>query len=181
MKYEHAEVSPFAILLAFYYRRLVSAGQPADFLTGGGSEDANLHMVLLACYRVLLDGRIGRTRDIASACLQDGYATLADVANDVSNQFLYIELTTPVDAGWLRGALLQADKNRAKRIFNAMRLPSRSNGFGSPFAPMTFGRRSIDYHIDHLIPESMLGANQPGYPKAMESRTFHHSRRIKTG
>jgi Protein of unknown function DUF262 len=163
---------PFAVLLAFYYRSLVSAGQGPDFLTGGTSEDANLHMVLMACYRVLLDGRIGRTRDFAADCLRDKYATLASVAEAMSTQFLKIGLGAQVDAGWLRGALLQADKNRAKRIFNAMRLPARVLGFGGPFSPLIFGRRSIDYHIDHLIPESMLIANVAGIAEANGIRNF---------
>lgn len=164
--------NPLAILFSFYYRQLVKAGQSPDFLTGGSSDDANLHMFLLACYRALLDGKIGRTRDFAANCLRDQYVTLADVANEISTQVLHIGLSMSVDAGWLRGALLQADKNRAKRVFNAMRLPSKQTGFGSPFAPMAFGRRSVDYHIDHLIPESMLVANQAGYGECNGIKNF---------
>jgi hypothetical protein len=164
--------NPFAILLSFYYRQLVSAGQSPEFLTGGSSDDSNLHKLLLACYRALLDGKIGRTRDFAAACLQDKYETLAETADEISRQFLSIDLASAVDVGWLHGALLQADKNRAKRIFNAMRLPTRQTGFGASFAPMTFGRRSVDYHIDHLIPESMLKANQPGYGEGSTIKNF---------
>lgn len=164
--------NPFAILLAFYYRQLVAHGHPASFLTNGPADNADLHQMLLACYRVLLDGRIGRTRDFAARALNDEWDSLAAVADAVSQQFLLIGVDTAVDGGWLRSGLLQADKNRAKRIFNAMLLPTKDLGYGGTFTPLPFGRRTIEYHIDHLIPDGMLDDNQPGAAEGQGIRNF---------
>lgn len=165
--------NPFAVLLGFYYFKLVSASQSPVFLTGGADDDPGLHHLLLACYRVLLDGRsIGRTREYATKCLDGDYATLEDLADAISSQYLSVPIASQVDQGWLRGALILADKNRAKRVFNAMLLPQKGQGYGGLFVPMTYGARSIHYQVDHLIPDSMRQANQPGYAESDGIRNF---------
>jgi hypothetical protein len=164
--------NPFSIAVAYYYRHLIKTGDRPSFLTGGSDEDEELHRLLLACYRVLLDGRIGRTRDYAASALGDEFASLGALAEAVSRQFVKIGVDTDVDAGWLREALIKADKNRAKRIFNAYLLPERSAGYGGPFAPLAFGRKSAEFHIDHLIPESLLKQNVAGYGDGNSIRNF---------
>lgn len=164
--------NPFAIVLAFYYFRLVASQQSPPFLTGATTDDSQLHQLLLACYRVLLDGRIGRTRDFAARCLKSTYATLGDVAEAMSQTFLETSINAQVDQGWLRGALIQADKNRAKRIFNAMLLPQKAIGFGGAFSPSTYGPKSVHYQVDHLIPDSMRQLNAPGYAESDGIRNF---------
>jgi len=166
--------NPFAIVLAFYYFKLVNDHQSPPFLTGANEneDDPQLHQLLIACYRALLDGRIGRTRDFAERCLKGTYETLGDVAEEMSQAFLEISIKARVDQGWLRGALIQADKNRAKRIFNAMLLPQKSTGFGGHFSPFTYGPKSINYQVDHLIPDSMRQLNAPGYSESDGIRNF---------
>lgn len=164
--------NPFAIVLAFYYFKLVTSHQSPPFLTGANTDDPLLHQLLLACYRVVLDGRIGRTRDFAERCLKATYATLGDVAEAMSQAFLETSINAQVDQGWLRGALIQADKNRAKRIFNAMLLPQKATGFGGVFSPSTYGPKSIHYQVDHLIPDSMRQLNAPGYSESDGIRNF---------
>jgi hypothetical protein len=166
--------NPFAIVLVYYYKKFLATGQPPSFLAGGSSEDGDLHKLLLACYRILLDGRIGRTREFAKSCLSGGHVAtpLGDIAEAMSQQYLHLAISATVDPGWLRGTLLQADKSRAKRVFNAYLLTPKQQGYGAPFSPVRFGRRAVEFHIDHLIPESMLQQNSPGYAEANGVRNF---------
>jgi hypothetical protein len=59
------------------------------------------------------------------------------------------------------------DLSKAKRMFNALLLPvlPQASGqspprvkaaFGGSFSPLKFGRAAQDFHVDHLIPESLL-------------------------
>ena len=163
---------PLAILMSFYYRSLLSGLPSPSFLQRGVAEDAELHHFLLACYRVLLDGRVGRTGQYAPLCINGTFNSLADLGEQISSDFLALSLQSAVDRGWLGSCLARADRNRSKRIFNAMLLPPKINGFGGSFQPLPFGRRSDQYHIDHLIAETLLRQNQPGYPEAEGIRNF---------
>jgi hypothetical protein len=157
--------NPFAILLVYYYRRLVQTGLSPDFFGAAptSKEDAELHNLLVACYRVLLDGKIGRTREFAEKCLKGQYPDLDALGDAMSRQFLHIGLSSSVNLGWLRAALLRTDKQRAKRIFNACLLPLKTGKRGASFAPIVFGRGSKQFNVDHLIPESMGIRNSSGY------------------
>ncbi len=57
-------------------------------------------------------------------------------------------------------------------MFNAMLLPVKASGFGGPFQPLPFGRAASGFHIDHLIPESMLQENNPGYEEGHTLRNL---------
>jgi hypothetical protein len=57
--------------------------------------------------------------------------------------------------------LNNVDKNKSKRVFNAMLLPG-TNQLGAAFAPLVFARRRGTFHVDHLIPESLLLPNMAG-------------------
>ncbi|MGN4740450.1 GmrSD restriction endonuclease domain-containing protein [Bacillus cereus group sp. MYBK227-1] len=151
---------PFAILLSYYYIQNIHAGAPRpSFLTGGNNENSDLHSLLIASYRVLIDGTIGRTRTFAEKIV-DGTltASLSNIADAISRQFINRSVTQQLDRLWLQSTLNKVDKNKAKRIFNAMLLPH--HGSVNPFNPIAFGRSSIHFHIDHLIPQSLLGSAQ---------------------
>lgn len=162
---------PFAIVMAYYYRRKLDGHGLPSVLAGGTAEHPDLHALLLACYRTHLDGRIGRTRDFADHCLTGTYATLTAVADAMSSMFLSMPISAQVDRGWLVAALNRTDKKRAPRVFNAMVLPSKTQ-IGGPFAPLIFGRRSTNFHTDHLLPESMITANAPGEAEAHTLRNL---------
>lgn len=164
---------PFAILITYYYRRYLNGRGMPSFVTGGVLENDELHKLLLAVYRVLLDGRISRTRVYAERVLEDQYTSLANVADQISNQFLRRDISTSVDIDWLKTALNRVDKNRARRIFNAMLLPEKATGWGTRvFEPNRYGQRSQQYQIDHLIPETMKTMNAPGVREINTLRNF---------
>jgi hypothetical protein len=165
---------PFAIVLVHYYCQYVHHGQDKpSFLSGGDAENTELHKLLLATCRVLLDGRIGRTRVYAARLLTGSVQSLEIAADQMSTQFIGINLSSNVDRDWLRASLNRTERTRARRVFNVMLLPERSDGFGSqPFPRLEYGRRSQQYHIDHLIPESMKVMNSPGYNEIDTIRNF---------
>ncbi|MGA6840606.1 GmrSD restriction endonuclease domain-containing protein [Priestia megaterium] len=153
--------NPFAILLSYYYIQNVHNGTPRPtFLTGGNSENLELRSLLIASYRVLIDGTIGRTRTYAERIV-DGSLTssLSDISDLISRQFIGNRpVNQRLDRLWLLSTLNKADKNKVKRIFNAMLLPT--HGSTATFNPITFGRASTCFHVDHLIPQSLLGNAQ---------------------
>ncbi len=156
---------PFAILIAYYYARSIHAGQDApSFLQGGSRENAELHRFLIACYRLLLSGSIGRTREYAENILMGNLNTsLSDIADAMSNRFVGVSVDDELDRQWLVTVLNRVDPNRAKRVFNAMLLPNKREGFGTrPFTPFIYGRRAHQFHVDHLIPQRLLQPNAPG-------------------
>lgn len=165
---------PYATLIVYYYCQYVHNGQPKpSFLTGEEAEDSELHQFLLANYRVYLDGRIGRTRVYAEQILAGRIQSLEIASNQISNQFIGRNIGDRVDRDWLRAALNKIDKNRSKRVFNAMLLPERTNNeWGQLFSPLEFGRKATQFHVDHLIPESMKNPNQPGEREINGLRNF---------
>ncbi len=168
---------PFAGCLAYYYRLYLATGAMPSFLTGGNNESSELHAYLRANYRVLLAGRIGRTRHFAERLLRTN-ASLFEIADEVSDFATDRQLNTPVDQAWLTAALKTTDKSRAPRVFNACLLPP-SNTPGGSFSPQIYGRKGNVYQIDHMIPESVIDANvnQPGEPEARTLRNFAPVRR----
>ncbi|MEI6776559.1 MAG: DUF262 domain-containing protein [Chloroflexales bacterium] len=165
---------PLASLIIYYYCQTVHNNVPKpSFLNGGSAENPELHKFLVANYRVLLDGRIGRTRTYTERLLAGNIQSLEIAAEQMSNQFLRRDLITDVDRGWLVAALNKVDKNRAKIVFNAMLLPIKAQGWGaSSFARYDYGSRSQQYNIDHLIPESMRVKNSAGSQEVDTLRNF---------
>lgn len=148
---------PFAILISYYYMSFVHHGTSRpSFLTGGAQENDELKDLLTASYRVLIDGTIGRTRTYAEKIIEGtANATLTEIADGISSQFINCSIHNNVSKDWLISSLNKVDKTKAKRIFNAMLLADRGNS--NSFSPLIFGRSSTNFHIDHLIPQSLLG------------------------
>jgi hypothetical protein len=152
---------PFAILMSYYYNLVVHQGVARpSFLSGGTNEDQELQALLITSYRVLVDGTIGRTRVFAER-IMDGTLnqTLSNISDLISRQFIGKTTNQQLDRQWLISSLSKVDKNKAKRIFNAMLLPIRGS-LSYSFSPLQFGRASVNFHIDHLIPQSLLGSAQ---------------------
>lgn len=164
---------PISIVLAYYYIDcLHTSNQRPSFFSGGTNEDSDLHSFLIASYRLLLDGSIGRTGDYLERII-DGRLpiTLQQLADTMSIDFLRTSLSSPPDPQWLETSLNRVDQKKAPRVFNAMLLPDRNN-LGSAFAPLSFSRAVRDFHIDHLIPESLLNSMAPGGPEGQTLRNF---------
>jgi hypothetical protein len=162
---------PFGMVLAHYYRRKLDGNGDPSFFSGGTIEHSSLHALLRACYRTLFDGRVGRTRRYVNTTLDGTLATLDAAADAMSVEFLGFGLGQQVDSGWLSAALNRIDKKRAPRVFNAMLLPPPQPS-GGTFAPLPFGRKSTETHVDHLLPESMIQANASGQPEALTLRNL---------
>jgi hypothetical protein len=169
---------PFAGLICYYYRQYLSNGnQKPSFITGGKNEDSELHAYLRANYRILLAGRIGRTRDFSAKLLTDNIS-LRDIADEISLFGVDCKLGSMVDPDWLRTILADSDKTRAQRVFNMCLLPNASVA-GGPFQPLVFGKKGNTYQTDHMIPESEIdnNVNQPGEAEGRTLRNFVAIRR----
>lgn len=147
---------PLATCLCHYYREYLKANVKPSFIHGGTNEDQELHTFLRAVYRALFDGRIGRTRVPAERMARAAKSDLLLLANQLSQTFIGVDLTQPVDPDWLRAALRKADAKRAQRIFNACLLPPFSQPGPATFRPQQYGRGGNEYQVDHIIPKSVL-------------------------
>lgn len=168
---------PFATLLIYYYVDYVRREIKPSFLHGGIDENIELHKFLIANYRVVLDGRISRTRHYTERVLSGAITSLEVVAQQMSQQFVRTDINKQVERSWLRTCLARIDKNKSRRIFNAMILPeltgnNRSSGWGNEYSPLVFGRKSTESNIDHLIPDSMKLENAQGYAEVNSIRNF---------
>lgn len=164
---------PVSTVLAFYYLDYIngSKAQPV-FFSGQTGADGDLHAYLLACYRLVLDGTIGRTSEYLEQLVNGTTSfSLPQLADKISSDFLGRTISTSVDAQWLEARLNQIDQRRAPRIFNAMLLPSKAS-LGSSFPRIAFGRKSTTFHVDHLIPESLLKTAAPGGVEGHTLRNF---------
>jgi hypothetical protein len=150
---------PFAGCICYYYRNYLTTQQEPMFISGGENEDVELLLYLRANYRVLFDGRIGRTRNYSKKLLIDNL-TLSQISEELSQDFLGCNLLTPVDSLWLQARLKDTEKMRAPRVFNACILPI--HGAIPHFLPHNYGTKTNQYQIDHMIPESALTENAPG-------------------
>lgn len=153
---------PFAGLILYFYRRLLQEDYEPSFLKGGDQDDAALLPLLRSNYRVVLEGRVARTRKYALDMLLTDQP-MADIADSLSRNFLGKGLAETVDRDWLVASLKGADKKRARLVFNACLLPEHGNT--GPFTPHRYGRNAEDHQIDHLIPASVLRPHQPGGPE----------------
>lgn len=160
---------PFAGVLCYFYREYLH-GNPKfqALLSGGTADDADLHKYLCANYRALLSGRLGRSRVFSERLLQEN-VTLGTIADELSQASVRVPVGQPVAQDWLRATLRRVDKQKSPRMFNAARLPLKSAGWGTAFVPDRFGMRATEYHVDHLLPTSIVDRNQPG---AVEAETL---------
>ncbi|MED4461845.1 DUF262 domain-containing protein [Metabacillus fastidiosus] len=166
---------PLAILMSYYYIRIIHHGQSnPSFLNGGSQENAELQRFLIACYRGILDGRITRTRVYAENIINGTQtASLSDIANSLSHYFVSLSIDQQLDDQWLRTVLNKVDIKKAKRVFNALLLPPKAAGYGvPPFVPFKYGRSARDFHVDHLIPDRLLVRNTPGASEGQTIRNF---------
>ena len=153
---------PLAGILSYYYRSFLRTHALPSFVTGGRAEDAALHTFLCANLRALLAGKIGRTRDDAEALLAGEHATLEAAADAISKRFTGRPVGVALEPDWFISNLRNADQRRAPRVFNAVRLQDRTAGWGAAFDPDIYGSASSQYHVDHLIPKSVIQKTQPG-------------------
>jgi len=164
---------PVSITFAYYYMRYThnAAGVPS-FFSGGTQEDIELHAFLLACYRLILKGSIGRITPYLDGIVNGSSTlTLDQLADKISSDFIGRSLSASVEAQWLELELGNIDQRRAPRIFNALLLPPRTSR-GAAFHPLRFGRKASMFQVDHLIPDILLNPTGRGGQEAQTLRNF---------
>lgn len=161
---EIAEIGtiPVAGLIAYYYRLYLDTGNLPSFVSGGHSEDLELHKYLVATLRILLEGQIGRSRPYSEKLMKGDYKELAKAAEDLSFAYASTSLNDPLSLDLLRSRLRNIDQKRAQRVFNAARLPKRGMPWGGGFPRDSYGTKTKEMHIDHLVPKSSMTLNAPG-------------------
>ncbi|GIX48124.1 MAG: hypothetical protein KatS3mg131_2335 [Candidatus Tectimicrobiota bacterium] len=66
----------FGILILFYYRQRLKTGKNPDFIEEKSSQNPELHKYLRACYRVIIDGSVGRIGQVAERTIAGQYNSL---------------------------------------------------------------------------------------------------------
>lgn len=164
---------PVSIVMAHFYKEYLHGTHAnPSFFTGGVSENSDLNSFLVCCYRQLLNGSVGRTSNYLEQIV-DGRIniTLSALSDSISVDYIGVNINTSLDPLWLESALNQVDKKKSPRIFNAMLLPDKTL-LGASFTPLSFGRSSRDFHIDHLIPASLINSVAPGGSEGNLLRNF---------
>jgi hypothetical protein len=161
---------PFALVLLHYYRQRMKTGTTPSFLQGGSAEDDELHLFLRASYRRVINGTVGQLGNVAVDVLRGRHDSLAQVADAAARDIGSGLLSKDPGKDWLRTNLVTANATKAKRVFNACLLPPRRAK--ASFAPLTFGKRQDDWHVDHLIPSKQLRQNRPGHHEGDRLQNF---------
>nr|WP_276978618.1 DUF262 domain-containing protein [Ferrimicrobium acidiphilum] len=152
----------FALTVLYYYRDSMSAGSIPSFMGGTRNVDDGLHLILRAVYRRILDGTVFRIGDMTrSILISNPLYTPQDVADLLNPESVCGALSTNPNPQWLSQRLREVGVSSAKRIFNACLLPPRTM-IGGEFRVLDFGRRTVQWSIDHLIPKAQVSANTQG-------------------
>ena len=161
---------PFCSLIAYYYGRMLSDGDSPGFLDRESSEDDDLAVYLRACYRILIDGSVGKIKFMVRSLLSgqggtspskdDSRLDLIKAANALSLKYLECDMDASVGEGWLTARLRQIDLKRAPRIFNCCRLPEKDSKM--EFEPDIYNKEEEGCSIVKLIPQSAVEKDRPG-------------------
>ena len=108
---------PYAGVLAFFYPSFLASGKLPQLLNEIDVDSVGLSVFLRANLRVLIDGRIGRTRIFVERALGGEYGDLRSYSDAISQTFLGRGIEQRVSEDWLRACLRRADKGKSKRIF----------------------------------------------------------------
>ncbi len=143
---------PFTIVTWFFYKKMRMEEKHPDTLTDDFYSIRDLHILLRAFYRRVIDGTISRIGPIATKFIQDGGFTI-DTAEKLAEKIDPIgKLDIDPDENWIKIGLRKANPDRVKRIFNACLLPNRNDEDGI-FCPLLYGNGDDKWNIDHLIPK----------------------------
>ena len=158
----------FSAVVLFYLLRDNEGDDKPDFLPDGRlATKADLHLILRAVYRRLIDGTIFRIEAAIDAMLRRPTGiTATSLAEAINPVNVAGSLAESPDPAWLEQALRRADPKRSRRIFNACLLPSRSSP-GAQFDPQIYGRGANAWNIDHLIPQVAIKPAQIGGGEAL--------------
>ncbi len=156
----------FSLVLILYWLLYKRGRGKADFAGGGFATQNDLHLLLRALYRRLIDGTIFRIESAIDWLLANAArATPGTLADQIGQGTTSGSLSGSPDRGWLEQSLRRADLKRSRQIFNACLLPVRTS-VGGPFPTMGFGRKAGDWTIDHLVPQAKIAPARAGEVEA---------------
>jgi hypothetical protein len=154
---------PFAITVWYYYKIIIIGKKEIpDFLEGDYDTSVEIHTLLRAFYRKVIDGTIGRTSDVTSDLMNGKIVTFSSMINAINPEVNCGGIDSEPSKGWLFQQLRVAGEDDSRRIFNAMRLPVRNDN-KSIFKPITYGKSNAQWNIDHLIPKKEHNKTSSGY------------------
>ncbi len=152
----------FALTTLYYYRDAISTKSFPSFGGGSRNVDDSLHVILRAVYRRLIDGTVFRIGDMTKEILTSTQLySPSQVAEILNTGNAGGPLATNPNPQWLSQRLREVGTSSARRVFNACLLPPRAM-IGGTFNPLDFGKRTIQWSLDHLIPVSQVTANTVG-------------------
>lgn len=159
---------PFAALILNYYLEFLRTGDLPTYFDDGALETTALHKFFRGCFRAFLEGKIGKSRPIVETVLKG--TSLEECAEKLSESYSGFGLSTKYDPGRMEVLIQRADPKKSRSIFNATILPEKPGV--SIFEPMVFGNKSLEFHIDHLIPQGALDNSSAGYLEANTIRNL---------
>lgn len=156
----------FALVLIYYWLLDKRGRGKPDFAGGSIGTQNDLHLLLRALYRRVIDGTIFRIESAIDWLLSNSArVSTSTLADQIIQGTTSGSLIGNPDRGWLEQSLRRADLKRSRQIFNACLLPVRTS-VGGPFPTIGFGRRAGDWTIDHLIPQAKVAPARVGEVEA---------------
>lgn len=158
--------NPYAVLISWYYMdSLHFSGGTPSFLTGGQHEDKDLHTLLRAMYRSVLDRSMNKVKKYATEiCKSSTQMTVQQIADGISQDSVGYSIKRALDPNKTEILLTDIGPDQAPRIFNACLLPTLANA--KSFKPLVFGKSTNLFHVDHLIPKKRFDKTLPGGKEA---------------
>jgi hypothetical protein len=143
--------NPYVATMLYYFHRLHGN-------TATPPSDVELHQIVTAYLRRLLDGTIGDTLSITKRAGAGGFGSLTDFLREIAPPRAGLS-GSPAQSAWLKTQLSGfRSVASARLVFNACLLPKvfgpGAQPFGSLFAPYTFSSGANNWSIDHLIPQN---------------------------
>lgn len=160
----------FSLILMHYYQEFIQQNQlgVANFIQGISLTD--LHVLLRSIYRIFLESNLGRLYFILENSARRQHLNagiLAEVINNITGAGGF---ANQVSRPWLIQTLSKVDKAKSQRIFNACLLPNIADV--PNFEPLLFGKRTNNWNIDHIIPNTILVPNTAGYEEGDRIQNF---------
>ena len=168
---------PFAIIVWFYYKKRQETGHEPDFLGGKIDTTDDLHDLLRAFYRRIINSSMNRTDVVASKFIQEknqgrirNMSTLVNEINPAEES-----MDQNLDVIWIKANLKKSNTNKIKRMFNACLLPKKNAKHGS-FNPLEYSQGK-GWAVDYLIPKKLAPNNVEGSEQidAIVNRIAIHS------
>ena len=142
---------PFAIITWFYYKKHQECDVFPDFLGGQLDTINDLHVLLRAFYRRIVNSSMNRADVAASKLIRGNNPEILQNMMAVADEINPADegLSELVDKTWIRNNVRKPNTGKLRRIFNACLLPMPNSN--SEFQPLHYGSGN-GWTVDYLIP-----------------------------